>query len=66
VSVSERPAAGNDIAILVVTNSFEFPDRVDQLQVAHMLTLLAQNTIDEVIGPAERQFSHSVSAFFAP
>lgn len=47
--ISERAATGNDIIVLVVTNSLELPYPVNKLQVAHMVTLVSQDTVYEFI-----------------
>lgn len=61
--VSERATAGNDLTILIVSNSLELPYPVDKLQVAHMITLVNQDTINAVIKLAERQFMQYISPF---
>lgn len=43
VALGKRAAAGDDVAVVIVANGLEFPHRIDQLQVAHMVTRRIQN-----------------------
>lgn len=61
--VSERPPTGNDRTTRVVANRLELPHPVNQLQVAHMITLVKQDTINVVIQTIESQFTQDISPF---
>jgi len=37
VSVGERPAAGNHLALRAIANGLEFPHCIDEFQITHML-----------------------------
>ena len=63
VPVSQRTPAGNDVAILFVTDGLELPYAVNKFQVTHMLILVSQDAIDAVIEPAEGQLIQGISPF---
>ena len=56
----QRPAAGKDVTILVIPNRLELPDRVDPLQVAHMLALRVEEQVALVIEFAQHELIHGV------
>jgi len=64
VLVSQWTPAGNDVAILIVTDGLELPHAVNKLQVTHMLTLVSLDAINAVIVPAERQLTQGIFTIF--
>ena len=64
VPISQRPPAGNDVAILIVTDGLELPYAVNKLQVTHMLILVGQDAINAVIDPAEGQLIQGIFTIF--
>ena len=40
--VGERPAAGNHLTMWAIANGFEFPQSVDEFQIADMLAVCIQ------------------------
>jgi hypothetical protein len=58
VSVGERPAAGNHIALRAIANGFELPPRVDQFQITHMLAVRIQQLAAAVVNGFEGEGRH--------
>lgn len=58
--IRQRTPAGNDVAILIVTDGFELPHAINKLQVTHMLTLVSQDAINAITDPAERQLTQGL------
>ncbi len=58
VPVSERPAAGNHFALRAIANGLEFPQCVDQFQIANMLAVCIQQLAGAFVDEFECEGRH--------
>ena len=60
VLIGQRPTTGNDVSVFLIADGLELPDRIDKLQISHMVALIRLNPVDQIIDLGKRQFSHCV------